>query len=485
MLDAPGTEALCWIPDGHLPIRPPRELAALLLDGSDHIGPSPQTGWCLTREAARRARVALPADADLTSGFHAAALRAVGPAAAPSPCHVGPTPLRLADLPAAFASGRPFAGPFAADDPLAAARALGATSPIRARPPAPGLPPMLRVLGSPPVPRPGEILALIVARNEGLRLPDALAAARKLGVHRAIVIDNGSSDGTRDVASAAGAHLISAEEEYSASGFGITWTNAVLDTYARGHWVLVIDADEQLVFPGSDRAGLRALTAHLDAIGSEALRTVLLDCFPRGPLANCTYAAGDPLSEAASMFEPPELRQEAIPDFPFALEYGGIRERLFFPEARPGRPTRWLRQKLFNAGLRLPWLREQSAFRKLAPPRSPTVTKIPLLRWREGAALLASTHRVAPMAMAPDQPTGVLLHFKFLQDFHARALDAVARDAHWDGSREYRRYLARLEADPGFALAGRRAVRYAGPAQLLELGIMHDTPDWRAARGEA
>jgi hypothetical protein len=89
------------------------------------------------------------------------------------------------------------------------------------------------------------------------------------------------------------------------------------------------------------------------------------------------------------------------------------------------------------------------------------------------------------MAMVPSQPSGVLLHFKFLQDFHARALDAVMRGVHYDGSREYRRYLAALEAEPGFTLHGPRSLAYAGPGQLVELGLMRDTRGWAAARGEA
>ena len=159
-----------------------------------------------------------------------------------------------------------------------------------------------------------------------------------------------------------------------------------------------------------------------------------------------------------------------------------MRERLFFPEANPTRGLCWLRQKTFNLGLRIPMLGRSERFRRLAPPRSPTLTKLPLIRWREGAALLASTHRLAPMRMAPTQPTGVLLHFKFLQDFHARALDAVTRGAHYDGSREYRRYLAKLEADPAFALAGPESRRYRGPEQLVTLGLMQDTPAWAMAR---
>ena len=348
---------------------------------------------------------------------------------------------------------------------------------------APRLPPGLSWLGPPPTPRPGEVLALTVARDEALRLPDMLASARRLGVDRMIVVDNGSTDATRQIARAAGADLVLAEGDYAASRYGVDWTNAVLDCVARGHWVLVLDADEQLVFPGSLRSGMKALTAHLDAIGSEALPTVMLDLFPPGPLGRCAYRPGTPLADTACLFEPPALRHEPIEGFPPALAYGGIRERLFFPEAVPGRPGRWLRQRLFNLGARLPWLRAHPGFARLAPPRSPAVTKIPLLRWREGAALQASTHRLAPMRLAEDQPSGVLLHFKFLQDFHARALDAVTRGAHWDGSREYRRYLERIVAEPGFTLASPRAQPYAGPEHLVALGLMRDTPAWKRARG--
>jgi len=68
---------------------------------------------------------------------------------------------------------------------------------------------------------------------------------------------------------------------------------------------------------------------------------------------------------------------------------------------------------------------------------------------------------------------------------HARAEDAVARGAHYDQSREYRRYLEALEQKPAFSLHSGRSVRYAGPEQLVELGVMRDTPEWAETRGVA
>jgi hypothetical protein len=351
----------------------------------------------------------------------------------------------------------------------------------------PALPDGLAPVGPEPAPQPGEILALVVARNEELRLPAGLRHLRRLGVDRVILVDNLSTDATARIAAAdPRVHLFTAPGSYAASAYGIAWTNALLDRYARGHWVLTVDVDGLLVFPGSDRgAGLRALCAHLDSIGSEAMRSFLLDCFPAGPLHALGYTPDQELTEAAPCFEVPELYTKPSPDFPYGFEYGGIRERLFFPEANPRRPARWLHQKAYNLAWRLPRLREAAWFRALAPRRSPTLTNVPLVRWREGARYIAATHSMAPMRMAPSQPSGVLLHYKFLQDFHARAVDAVARRIHYDGSREYRRYLAALERDPEFSLHGPRSLRYAGPDQLVSLDLMRDTPEWRRAREAA
>ncbi len=290
----------------------------------------------------------------------------------------------------------------------------------------PALPDGLDVVGDAPAPRPGDVLAVLVVRNEALRLPAALRHLRDLGVHRPIGIANLSADGSGEIAQRDGAHLIRAPGSYAAAGFGIAWANAVLDRWGRGHWALVVDADELLVFPGYDRARLPALCDHLDALGSEALPSLLLDCFPAGPLAQCAYRAGDDLTAAAPFFEPAELREEKVADFPYRLAYGGVRERLFFPDADPRRWPARLRRRAWNLAWRIPALRAPLSW--IRPPESPTLTKLPLLRWREGAALLGSTHRMAPMRLAPAQPSGVLLHFKFLQDFHARlSLDHKSR----------------------------------------------------------
>jgi hypothetical protein len=84
--------------------------------------------------------------------------------------------------------------------------------------------------------------------------------------------------------------------------------------------------------------------------------------------------------------------------------------------------------------------------------------------------------------VAPD--TGVLLHFKFLHDFHDRAVEEVARGEHYDVglASEYRRYVERLGENPEMTLAYEGSTRLAGTTQLVHLGLMQDTKAWVDAR---
>ncbi|RYJ01836.1 MAG: hypothetical protein EON47_09470, partial [Acetobacteraceae bacterium] len=84
------------------------------------------------------------------------------------------------------------------------------------------LPYSLRVVGDPPQPAPGEVVGVIVARNEALRLGAALGEARRIGIGPIILIDNLSTDETRAIAAGFDrVHVVEAPESYAGSVFGI------------------------------------------------------------------------------------------------------------------------------------------------------------------------------------------------------------------------------------------------------------------------
>jgi hypothetical protein len=295
--------------------------------------------------------------------------------------------------------------------------------------------------------RPGEIRAgqhvvLAVIRNEALRLPYFLAYYRARGFDRFIFVDNGSTDGARDlVRDAPDCFLFETDESYAASGYGLSWTNLLLDAFCGDHWVLVADADEILVWPGSETKSVAELTRGFDRVQAEALFTVLLDMYSDRPFGEIGYRPGDDLPAAAPFFDRGPYRMIASPRFPFRQAYGGVRDRLF----------RSIEDVPFHP---------------------PTVSKIPLVRWREGQRFILSTHELAtPLKLAPMR--GALLHFKMLDDLYEKCRIEVARGEHYEGAREYRALGAAIQKaarrsfyDPAIS------ARFTSTKDLLALGVL-------------
>jgi hypothetical protein len=82
--------------------------------------------------------------------------------------------------------------------------------------------------------------------------------------------------------------------------------------------------------------------------------------------------------------------------------------------------------------------------------------------------------------LAPE--SGVLLHFKFLQDFHEKAVEEAARGEYGGGGTEYKRYSMKLKADPELSLMYEGSIRLKDCAQLMEMGLMYDSDAWERAR---
>ncbi len=80
----------------------------------------------------------------------------------------------------------------------------------------------------------------MIVRNESAGLPGTLAAARPW-VDEIVVVDTGSTDGTREVARSHGARVVewAWRDDFAAA------RNESL-RHATGDWILVLDADEVL-----------------------------------------------------------------------------------------------------------------------------------------------------------------------------------------------------------------------------------------------
>lgn len=290
------------------------------------------------------------------------------------------------------------------------------------------------------------ILLAACVRDEILRLPWFLEYHRALGVDQFLIIDNGSTDGTRELLeSQDGVTIFSAEGSYAQSRCGVDWLNEILDAHALGHWVLVLDADEQFVYPQSETVTLSRLTEYLENEGAEAMSAPMLDMYSKSPIAHTGYRQGQPFVEACPYFDGEGYRFAELDNGLCSIRRGGARHRLF-----------WEGRDLEHA--------------------SPFLGKIPLIKWRKDLALEASTHIVRNAHLS--RVTGAVLHFKFLQDFRGQAAIEVSRKEHFADARQYAAYNDRLSKDKALSAYYPGSVHYEGSSQLVKLGLSHMPPNY-------
>ncbi|WP_424985457.1 glycosyltransferase family 2 protein [Microbulbifer sp. S227A] len=292
---------------------------------------------------------------------------------------------------------------------------------------------------------PAAILAISTIRNEIDRLPWFLDHHRKLGVDHFLIVDNASDDGSGEfLAAQPDVSLWSTDHSYRDARFGLDWMTWLQMRHADGHWCLMLDADELFVYAHHQSCGLHELTRWLAAQGHDVFGALMLDLYPRGPLAGHTYRAGDDPLATLSWFDPAPYRAQRQQPLGNLWVQGGMRERVFFADS---------------------------------PRRSPTLNKLPLVRWSRRYAYVNSCHAILPRRLnfgydgpGSGMPCGVLLHTKFLPQAMHRAAVEKQRGQHFHEPGEFARYYDQVAAGPDLWSPG--SVRFEGWQQLEARGLM-------------
>ena len=293
--------------------------------------------------------------------------------------------------------------------------------------------------------RKGDILCFVTQRNELIRLPFFLKYYRDLGVNHFFFVDNDGDDGAAEyLAQQPDVSLWRTKASYKRARFGVDWLNWLQMRYAHGHWSLVVDADEFLVYPFCDTRRLRALTDWLDASSIKSFSAMLLDMYPKGRIDDQPYSAGQDPIEIASWFDAGNYMISRNRRFGNLWIQGGPRARMFFPDQ---------------------------------PEKAPALNKIPLVKWDRRYAYVSSTHMLLPRGLnlvydewGGEKASGVLLHAKFLSTFTEKAQEELTRQQHYSASVEYRAYAQRLTENPD--LWCKWSEKYINWRQLEILGLM-------------
>ena len=313
-------------------------------------------------------------------------------------------------------------------------------------------------------------LCLALAHNEANVIGEFLDHYRSLGPVSFAIVDDHSTDGTREILEAQPDVTIYQPKEGSTYARDKrAWRSEILDACADGKWCLAPDIDEHLVYKDMGNTPLPALIAQLEAEGAEALFCIMVDMYADKPLAEHEFVGGG-LRKAFPLFDrlegqnyrflmaPRNFRKR----YPTPLRYvsGGMYERLFrrnrigpmqyfflkrYADLSTPMNLSWQEHLMNAVGKRL--LRD---LRK-GPSRSLDLSKLALIKWRAGMQFSGGTHAVSRKLRLSER-RGALLHYKFTRGAAGIRYN-TARGQHAGGGVYYKGFsrnslLLKSPADP-------------------------------------
>jgi glycosyltransferase involved in cell wall biosynthesis len=288
---------------------------------------------------------------------------------------------------------------------------------------------------------PEDILACVAVRNEKARLSFFLRYYRKLGVDRFFFIDNGSTDGSLEyLLEQPDVHVWLSDLSFKQANFGSSWFELLLKRHGTGHWCLLVDIDEFLLFDGAPERGLRSFCRDLERREKQVATGLLLDMYSDRPVRETVCGEGqDPLS-VCCFFDREfcHRRYESGGQYRNqTIFFGGVRQRVFSAE------------------------------------HDFLLSKAPLLKYGPNVVLASGQHltNIAPDFVAAEEVC--LLHFKFLSGFPEYARAEAEREVHAMYAEQYKSYWREIGRNQDLCLFDSDlSVGFEGPDQLKSLGIL-------------
>ncbi|MYN30112.1 glycosyltransferase family 2 protein [Duganella levis] len=256
-----------------------------------------------------------------------------------------------------------------------------------------------------------DIVLLGVGRNEMIRAPSFLRHYRSLGVKRFCLVDNESTDGTREFLEAQpDVELWCTSQAYGEANCGHDWIRALLRLNV-GQWCVVADFDEYFIFPGCQHRSLKDFAIQLSLEGATAVSSILFDMYSTTDIKeNFLHDDENPIDKFR-YYDPvialDNLHHPLRGIYPIHSK-GGMRKRIFGIE--------------------------------------PCLNKISFFHNLNGTHLLQGAHYIDGATFS-STPVATL-HFKYLQQFSGYAQAESIRGEHFNGGSEYKAYVNILDNNP-------------------------------------
>jgi hypothetical protein len=289
-----------------------------------------------------------------------------------------------------------------------------------------------------------DLVVVCLVRDGAIYLPEFLRHYRELGAKHIVLLDNGSQDGTPELAAREpDVTVLRTPAPYKI--YKDVMKRWLVTQYGRRNWVLCVDIDELFDYPFRKEIGTLDLLRYLNRSGFTAVLAQMLDLFPQAAI---TESSGTTWRTEHRFYSLSDLERQ-----PYSAFYG---------ESNHAPPVRL---EVMHGGIR------SSAFQVRA-----LLTKHPLLFPSRGIAYLHAHHvrgaRVADVS-------AVLLHYKYVAGFADRVEAIVKEESFSMNSREYKQYLRAIEADSGLSLYSQTASELSTVEQLLDEGFLVASEHYR------
>lgn len=328
---------------------------------------------------------------------------------------------------------------------------------------------------------PDEVTVICPVRDEMVLLPHFLRHHRRVGVGRFIFVDNGSTDGTADfLAAQPDVVLYRTEDGFRDANYGMDWITALAQQHCRERWIVYVDCDEHLVYPGCEEVPIGAYCRSLSDAGYDCAFAVMVDLYPDGSFRDVRLTAEGNILDALSYFDTDYVfRRWPLPPWARAGQFplqilGGPRcrlvSRLAVEESRG-----WVSTFLYNKIDRFVYGVPEQALPylfRLWPPDLPALQKKPLNFVRDGFAY-TNSHSSTNSAVAPT--LNALLHFKFCDDLARRMRPDFAKANHYRRGMAYMQLKDALERLPDYRLVYEGSRVYRGSADLAAVGLIGES----------
>lgn len=278
-------------------------------------------------------------------------------------------------------------------------------------------------------------VVVVVVKNDLDRMKLFFDYYRHLGVRKFIVIDNNSTDGTREYSIGQPDTRVYLVTEAFQTQKKEAWIEKVLALTGYNRWYVVVDSDELLDYVGSEYLKIDEFIKQNSVNGAVRLQGYMVDMYSKAPLFSeqCDYQE---IPKVFSLFDV-DSYHETRPN----MIYGGPRHRLF------GVDNLLCKQSVFFF--------------------------IPEM-------LYCCCHNVyVPKMKEFTDIYFVLRHYKYLATDKSVYENRVKERCYYNNSIEYRQIMEDLEKHPATSFANARSVMYQSSESLRVLPFVNWLPKTR------